>query len=581
MLSFSDSSVTPYIGAQIYFSGGLLAVVRVEMGKLVSLEENPQPPGGQSVVTAADSGGSSLGAIPKVPSSVVALPVPEGASALAHPKTNETPACRTDSQAPEDQVAIVNEMCRHVEQVMEAFGAQDTSCMPTEASRALEKLKGKMVLFASGDSTSALAGDNGRVDSGSGSEFSCSGADSDSSAVSHAGVKRTPTTESKFSPAVGQKPSFDGLRSLRMTNASLEERLVVALEKLDLRTVPAPEPFDRSSGESFSAFLLLFEDYCRHSFRGSQTLWVAELGRHLVGEMHRAFLAHKASGDSYDEVKNKLLSWYKESKKRREAGSRAAFCRASIGMEESVRLYAARLENLYRRAFPQGRVESSRTLLDKFLKSVPRKYKKQIKSALSQAQAFNSRSLGWSQVVKLVGGLEEALASEKSSDEEPSSWSVMRSSVRQASVGQREAATQYNPGGEDLQPSNSCPRELSQSAERREPIFQSVGFGERERQLATVCHFCRKLGHFQRDCRRKNGLCLVCGSGDHQVASCPQRQADGRNRNFSPSNRSRSFQELSSVGETPRRVSFNDARTGGEADQLNLRRPVWRESHRN
>ena len=536
-----------------------------------------------SLVTADTA--SSLDAVPEETPLVATPSIPQGgACSLEHPKTGEPASSRvsrtTDSQAPEDQVAIINEMCRHVEQVMDAFDAQDTSHLPSEASRALDQLKGKMVLFASQGSASGPGADDGQGHSKNESESSASGAESDLSEVSNAVVRRASSEESKFNSVAGHKSGVGELGLLRMTNASLEERLVVALEKLDLRTVPAPEPYDRASGQSFSTFLALFEDYCCHSFKGSQTLWVAELGRYLVGEMHQAFTAHKLPGDSYAVVKDKLLKWYEESKLQREAGSRAAFSRASMGVDESVRLYAARLENLFRRAFPKGKVESSRTLLDKFLKSIPRKYRKQIKSALSLACAVGGQSLGWSRVVKLVGGLEEALASEKSSDEEPSSsWSVMRSSIRPVAVNQREAATQYNLGREDASHLSRGPVEQSQSVERREPIFQPVGFGERERQLATVCHYCRKLGHIQRDCRRKNGLCLVCGSGDHQVASCPRRQAEGRGESFRL--RAHSSEELSRPGEASRRVSFGEARLLGESDQLNSRRPAWRESPRN
>jgi hypothetical protein len=37
-----------------------------------------------------------------------------------------------------------------------------------------------------------------------------------------------------------------------------------------------------------------------------------------------------------------------------------------------------------------------------------------------------------------------------------------------------------------------------------------------------VCGFCKKNGHYQRDCRLANGQCLICGSGDHQLIDCPR-----------------------------------------------------------
>jgi len=32
---------------------------------------------------------------------------------------------------------------------------------------------------------------------------------------------------------------------------------------------------------------------------------------------------------------------------------------------------------------------------------------------------------------------------------------------------------------------------------------------------------CLKPGHIQRNCRKANGLCLVCGSSNHSIGGCP------------------------------------------------------------
>ena len=56
----------------------------------------------------------------------------------------------------------------------------------------------------------------------------------------------------------------------------------------------------------------------------------------------------------------------------------------------------------------------------------------------------------------------------------------------------------------------------------------------RDRSQGKTCHYCRKPGHIMKDCRRRLGLCFMCGSDDHRVAACPDMamvDGDGSNNN--------------------------------------------------
>ena len=39
-----------------------------------------------------------------------------------------------------------------------------------------------------------------------------------------------------------------------------------------------------------------------------------------------------------------------------------------------------------------------------------------------------------------------------------------------------------------------------------------------------ICNFCHRPGHYKRDCRMANGLCLACGTGRHALRDCPHRK---------------------------------------------------------
>lgn len=323
-----------------------------------------------SVEEAASGKNVPCGTIPKqLPSSPFSGLVAE---APEKGVTDSVPVEAFGSQAPEDQAAVISEMCRHVERVMKALSSQDAREWPSDAFQAVEQLKGKMISFAVQGST-----EKGQRNQPRSATRRTDMSDSDSESEFKTLCPRDSRDGFRPVPKLNE-----GVNALRLGNLSIEERFIRALEKMDGRTVPAPEPYDLSSGRSFSSFLSLFEDYCQHSFRGSQSLWVAELGRYLTGSMRRAFDAHRAHDDSYISVRTKLLKWCEESETRRQAGSKAMFTRASMRSDETPRLFAARLENLYRQAFPEGNVRSSRTLLDKFLHSIPRKHRKQLKSSI-------------------------------------------------------------------------------------------------------------------------------------------------------------------------------------------------------
>jgi len=40
----------------------------------------------------------------------------------------------------------------------------------------------------------------------------------------------------------------------------------------------------------------------------------------------------------------------------------------------------------------------------------------------------------------------------------------------------------------------------------------------------VICNFCHKPGHYRKDCRMANGLCLACGTGSHAIRDCPFRR---------------------------------------------------------
>ena len=84
----------------------------------------------------------------------------------------------------------------------------------------------------------------------------------------------------------------------------------------DNRLVPELESF-AESGLDLEAYLTVFEDYYRENYRGGSYLWVKQLERQLTGRMLEGFRMLRQAGDSYEEVRDKLLAWYEGEKELR------------------------------------------------------------------------------------------------------------------------------------------------------------------------------------------------------------------------------------------------------------------------
>ena len=349
------------------------------------------------------------------------------------------------------------------------------------------------------------------------------------------------------------------------------------LRNLDFHSVPQLETFNETSGQDLVKYLSKFEYYCQENFKGKRYLWINELERHLSGRVLEALQSLHQFGDNYDEVKSKLLIWYKDEWEIRKAKARKKFESARPKPKESFYIFSNRLETLYKIAYPKNRPESSNTLIQQFRASVSKKMRSVLSSQILSFK-LKGRKFQWKEVQQCARlfDLERSMnkSDEGSSDEDkPKPKEIM------INVGQKPAQREFNsdrgnldlvqPGysersrvfkntsrypvprpykTQDFQPSNNFQHgnrsAVSHQSRLRfpnpnyqtnyEPKFQRSSFRQNRPRFAhqfqfrktppiesaRTCHFCGKFGHLQANCRNRLGSCFGCGERGHFRRDC-------------------------------------------------------------
>ena len=286
-----------------------------------------------------------------------------------------------------------------------------------------------------------------------------------------------------------------------------------ALSRFDNRTVPKPEEYDLQSGQDLAHFIERFEEYCRYNFKGCSDLWIGELRRLLRGEMLEVFDALRTPSDSYQALRDKLLSWRKAQQEIIEKDAKRRFSAATMRPDESPSLYAARLAKLYHVAYPNRTTENSASLRQKYFESVPPAFRNHLLTTRSIRRTFGDEELSWSAILNIARMYE------------------VDAKVQNTSV-QDEIYVSYTPSNPPM------PRSRYDAWTRHDQYHGNEGPDVRQKRdgrtyqrsrtrdssrSRVICHHCQISGHMKKDCWRLHNLCLVCGASDHRIADCPKR----------------------------------------------------------
>ena len=338
-----------------------------------------------------------------------------------------------------------------------------------------------------------------------------------------------------------QRKKSNIVKEEAVDDTQLSRSLVEVLSQFDNRRAPKPEEFDMASGRSFRSFLVSFEEYCSHTFRGSSALWCSELKGFLKGSILQTYEALHSPGESYEEIRERLLQWCNDVQGSVSRSNKRKFDDIQMRKNEPLRLYAARVERQFRLSYPRKRVGTSKTLIRKFVETVPPTVRKSILNAKS-ILSLQDQDLDWKLTLKLVGSYEmeglEPDVLDVNDSEIAEVWAVQPPQPP-PTIYSKPLSTGYSQSSPVVYSGQSTPGTSSSA-----PPHQGS-------PTKVTCFYCKRPGHIKSDCWRFNKRCLSCGSPDHRIANCPDR---GRVR--SSSNAARQFSR-SPPGSQQRSVTFS------------------------
>ena len=364
-------------------------------------------------------------------------------------------------------------------------------------------------------------------DSSSESDVSCSG--SDSTSVSDTTL---PTDSS-----VGSGCRKRNRPKKRMKKSKKDEftLMLEAMSKLDMRQIPKFEAFDEESGVNLKYYLDSFEVYCKQNFKGANRFWIGELEALLSGSTLRAFRSVRSVDDSWASLKKKLIKWYNYEKESRQNKHRIKFQSVQYESDESIFLFATKLERMFRVAFPKKMVSYSKTLREKFISVLPVQYASMINNQLIGKKMAGKR-VKWEDVKKLASMCDSEKGSHQAKCEE------ILINVGTQRVGMSEVGNSYCDGKNEAVDNGVkiVPQGLQEGGvpctfmAARDENARMGGIGRLQQRFVKpnmVCHFCGRVGHAQAECRVKSGACFGCGAFDHFARECSNLR--GKHRQLS------------------------------------------------
>lgn len=345
--------------------------------------------------------------------------------------------------------------------------------------------------------------------------------------------------ESEYSDS--NKKSKTNNKSKKLDKQRREIKTLKALMgKFDNRKVPQLEKYDEQNGENLECYLQKFENYCKESYKGNRRYWIGILEEKLPKDMLEAFRSMREVNDTYEESKERLISWHKDMTELRKRKKREEFSNIKYNKGESYYIFSVRMQKAYKIAYPKHNIETSSFLREKYMKTAPKSLRRVLSSQMV-SDKVNNRTITWSSIQKCARYVDIQEAEENRSKKENNKSddtdeekpreiviNVGKNSASKESNSKKNTSKIYYSNNEnrDNGYQSRTPRyQQYKSQPQRTPITRPP---EELKNRNKTCNYCKFPGHVYETCRKRLNSCFVCGGEGHYASGCNQQRRTPR-----------------------------------------------------